>query len=164
MPAHRAGSALRAAPSGDDHGGLDVPQHWQLSGGHPFPQADGGSVTGHPAVKTVPAMQPGRPQGAGLLSGVPVVALPGNPVSALVSFEVFVRPALRAAMGFHPPTRPTAMRTLAKPVDARRGIHQFRLGIPGPEGTLTVLSGHKSHGTTPWTRSSGGRRSAECCR
>jgi molybdopterin molybdotransferase len=53
------------------------------------------------------AMQPGRPQGVGLLRGVPVVALPGNPVSALTSFEVFVRPALRAAMGLRPPERQT---------------------------------------------------------
>src|SRR5690606_2970895 len=45
------------------------------------------------------AMQPGMPQGAGLVNGTPIVTLPGNPVSALVSFEVFVRPALRAAMG-----------------------------------------------------------------
>ena len=47
-------------------------------------------------------MQPGGPQGAGRLDGgVPVVTLPGNPVSSHVSFEVFVRPALRAALG-HP--------------------------------------------------------------
>jgi molybdopterin molybdotransferase len=91
------------------------------------------------------AMQPGRPQGAGLLHGIPVVALPGNPVSALISFEVFVRPALRAAMGFNPPERPTALKTLAEPVDARRGMCQFRLGVTGPDEMLTVLSGHQAH-------------------
>lgn len=42
------------------------------------------------------AMQPGKPQGFGLLGRVPVFALPGNPVSALVSFEVFVAPGLAA--------------------------------------------------------------------
>ena len=52
------------------------------------------------------AMQPGMPQGAGRLDGVPVVTLPGNPVSALVSFEVFVRPALRVAMGRPDAERP----------------------------------------------------------
>jgi molybdopterin molybdotransferase len=91
------------------------------------------------------AMQPGRPQGAGLLHGIPVVALPGNPVSALISFEVFVRPALRAAMGFNPPERRTTLKTLAEPVDARRGICQFRLGVTGPDEMLTVLSGHQAH-------------------
>jgi molybdopterin molybdotransferase len=46
------------------------------------------------------AMQPGKPQGAGLLpGGVPVLCLPGNPVSAHVSFEVFGRPAVRRLRG-----------------------------------------------------------------
>ena len=47
------------------------------------------------------AMQPGKPQGFGLFGPrrVPVFALPGNPVSAFVSFEVFVAPALDAMMG-----------------------------------------------------------------
>lgn len=46
------------------------------------------------------AMQPGKPQGLGRLNdGTPVVALPGNPVSAYVSFEAFVRPALLALRG-----------------------------------------------------------------
>ena len=47
------------------------------------------------------AMQPGKPQGFGLLGSrqVPVFTLPGNPVSVLVSFEVFVRPALERRAG-----------------------------------------------------------------
>jgi len=47
------------------------------------------------------AVQPGGPQGLGTLGEerVPVFCLPGNPVSALVSFEIFVRPALRAMLG-----------------------------------------------------------------
>ncbi len=47
------------------------------------------------------AMQPGKPQGFGVLGRrkVPVFTLPGNPVSALVSFEVFVRPALARRAG-----------------------------------------------------------------
>lgn len=47
------------------------------------------------------AMRPGMPQGFGLLGddGVPVFTLPGNPVSALVSFHVFVAPALRQLAG-----------------------------------------------------------------
>ena len=53
------------------------------------------------------AMQPGGPQGAGTVDGVPVLTLPGNPVSAYVSFEVFVRPALRRALG-HTASRPAA--------------------------------------------------------
>ena len=47
------------------------------------------------------AMQPGMPQGFGTLGvdGTPIFCLPGNPVSALVSFEVFVRPAVRLMLG-----------------------------------------------------------------
>jgi molybdenum cofactor synthesis domain-containing protein len=44
------------------------------------------------------AMQPGMPQGFGLLEGKPFFALPGNPVSVFVSFEVFVRPVLTKMM------------------------------------------------------------------
>ena len=46
------------------------------------------------------AMQPGKPQGFGHLGNrIPIFCLPGNPVSALVSFEVFVRPAIRKLLG-----------------------------------------------------------------
>lgn len=45
------------------------------------------------------AVQPGGPQGSGSFQGLPVVTLPGNPVSAALSFELFLRPALLAAMG-----------------------------------------------------------------
>lgn len=45
------------------------------------------------------AMQPGSPQAAGRLDGVPFVGLPGNPVAALVSFAVFVLPLVRTLRG-----------------------------------------------------------------
>ncbi|MBK8867192.1 MAG: molybdopterin molybdotransferase MoeA [Actinomycetales bacterium] len=50
------------------------------------------------------AMQPGKPQGFGLLGDarVPFFGLPGNPVSAAVSFEMFVRPAIRRLLGLDP--------------------------------------------------------------
>ena len=53
------------------------------------------------------AMQPGMPQGAGSVNGTPIITLPGNPVSALVSFEVFIRAPLRTAMGL-PESGPAA--------------------------------------------------------
>ena len=65
-------------------------------------------------------MQPGGPQGAGRvdeLGGVAVVTLPGNPVSSQVSFEVFVRPALRAALGHPHPDRPVVTARLARTLD-----------------------------------------------
>ncbi len=45
------------------------------------------------------AVQPGKPLAVGSLDGVTVMGLPGNPVSALVTFELFVRPMIRAMQG-----------------------------------------------------------------
>jgi molybdopterin molybdotransferase len=45
------------------------------------------------------AMKPGKPQGFGTVGGTPFFGLPGNPVSVLVSFEQFVRPALLHMQG-----------------------------------------------------------------
>lgn len=45
------------------------------------------------------AMQPGKPQGLGVVDGTPVICLPGNPVSVAVSFELFVAPMMRAMRG-----------------------------------------------------------------
>ncbi len=75
------------------------------------------------------AMQPGMPQGAGTVDGVPIVTLPGNPVSALVSFEVFVRSPLRAAMGHTAPDRPRRTARLTENVTSPRGKRQFRRGV-----------------------------------
>ena len=44
-------------------------------------------------------MQPGKPLAFGEVQGVPVIGLPGNPVSALVTFELFARPLIRAMLG-----------------------------------------------------------------
>jgi len=49
------------------------------------------------------AMQPGKPQGAGLVAGVPVICLPGNPVAVAVCVELFVGPAVRALRGVPEP-------------------------------------------------------------
>jgi molybdopterin molybdotransferase len=45
-------------------------------------------------------MRPGAPVGFGVLNGMPWIGLPGNPVSAMVTFELFVRPAIRRLMGY----------------------------------------------------------------
>ncbi|RYZ29810.1 MAG: hypothetical protein EOP01_05130, partial [Propionibacteriaceae bacterium] len=61
------------------------------------------------------AMQPGKPQGFGLIGEdrTPIVMLPGNPVSAFVSFEAFVRPVIRKLMGITPYVRPGVRATAA---------------------------------------------------
>ena len=56
------------------------------------------------------SMQPGKPQGCGLVDGVPLLAFPGNPVSSFVSFLVFGRPMLAALTGFDRPNRTRIVR------------------------------------------------------
>jgi len=53
------------------------------------------------------AIKPAKPLAFGLVSGKPVFGLPGNPVSSMVSFELFARPALRRMMGHRDPFRPS---------------------------------------------------------
>ncbi|MCS3778766.1 molybdopterin molybdotransferase MoeA [Tsukamurella ocularis] len=97
------------------------------------------------------AMQPGMPQGCGTVdlggARVPFVTFPGNPVSALVSFEVFLRPALRAVLGL--PDRPRRAARLAEPVDSIRGKRQYLRGLVtrNDDGTdsVSVLGGPGSH-------------------
>jgi len=92
------------------------------------------------------AMQPGMPQGAGRWAGTPIVTLPGNPVSALVSFEVFVRPALRAAMGLPDPDRPRRGAVLTEGLTSPHGKRQFRRGVLDPAaGTVTSYGPPASH-------------------
>jgi len=97
------------------------------------------------------AMQPGMPQGAGAFStadgrSVPMVTLPGNPVSCYVSFEVFLRPAIRAAMGYEQLTRPALRLPLSGAIDSPPGKRQFRRGVLDPAGaTVGPWGGPGSH-------------------
>ncbi|MGB9376397.1 MAG: gephyrin-like molybdotransferase Glp [Mycobacteriales bacterium] len=74
------------------------------------------------------AMQPGMPQGFGTIGqdSTPIFCLPGNPVSALVSFEIFVRPALRRLAGFERVERAPIQARLTEPMNAPAGKRQFR--------------------------------------
>lgn len=93
------------------------------------------------------AMQPGTPQGCGTIDGgTPIVTLPGNPVSALVSFEVFLRPALRAAMGLTDTQRPRRTAMLTEDLTSPRGKRQFRRGVFDPvTDTVTGYGPPASH-------------------
>ena len=100
------------------------------------------------------AMQPGKPQGFGLLAGpdgrqVPLFALPGNPVSSFVSFEVFVRPALRRLMRLTPEKRRLRPATLISGVESFAGRRQFGRAVVSrsAEGTLVAapVAGQGSH-------------------
>jgi molybdopterin molybdotransferase len=71
------------------------------------------------------AMQPGMPQGFGHIEGKPFFGLPGNPVSVFVSFEVFIRPALRKMMGRQQLFRPEITARLDTEVNGPEGKMQF---------------------------------------
>jgi molybdopterin molybdotransferase len=101
------------------------------------------------------AMQPGMPQGFGVIGkgglggagaerGVPIFTLPGNPVSAYVSFQLFVRPALAALQGADDLSLPAVRATLTGPVRSPSGRRSYLRGVL--DGTkVTPLSGQGSH-------------------
>lgn len=96
------------------------------------------------------AMQPGKPQGFGSIGPdhTPLLALPGNPVSSYVSFELFVRPAIRTLMGLPDVNRPTATASLVtdKALSSPAGKRQFLRGTYDAEaGTVTPVGGSGSH-------------------
>ncbi|KAA1418454.1 molybdopterin molybdotransferase MoeA [Nocardioides humilatus] len=96
------------------------------------------------------AMQPGMPQGSGQYGGTPVVCLPGNPVSALVSFEVFVRPALRAAFGHPRPNRDVVTATLTEALTSPPGKRQLRRGLLDRSAGTVALTGPAGSGFLGW--------------
>jgi molybdopterin molybdotransferase len=79
---------------------------------------------------TTVAMQPGMPQGHGVMGpeDTPIFTLPGNPVSAYVSFEVFVRPVIRRMLGHQSIYRPVVRAVLVDPLVSPRGKRQFARG------------------------------------
>lgn len=92
------------------------------------------------------AMQPGMPQGAGRVAATSIITLPGNPVSALVSFEVFIRAPLRAAMGLPHPERARITAELTESLTSPDGKRQFRRGVLDPQGrTVTSYGPPASH-------------------
>ncbi|PXY32628.1 gephyrin-like molybdotransferase Glp [Prauserella muralis] len=88
------------------------------------------------------AMQPGGPQGLGRWDGVPVVTLPGNPVSVLVSFEAFLRPALLASLGHSGTDRQHVRARLIETLQSPKGKRQFRRGYyTQAQGEVTGIVG-----------------------
>lgn len=103
------------------------------------------------------AIQPGGPQGLAAIDvagrRVPIVCFPGNPVSALVSFELFLRPLLRGAAGLQPAHRPTEVRLLAEPVETPPQSHQVRRGVI-VDDRVHLVGGPSSHLIGAYARSS----------
>jgi molybdopterin molybdotransferase len=104
------------------------------------------------------AMQPGMPQGFGVIGpggaggvggvgakrSVPIFTLPGNPVSAYVSFQLFVRPALAALQGADDLSLTAVRATLTGPARSPAGRRSYlRAVLDGSQ--VTPLSGQQSH-------------------
>jgi molybdopterin molybdotransferase len=92
-------------------------------------------------------MQPGGPQGSGALRdmGMPVVTFPGNPVSALISFEVFLRPVLLELTGARASDRQRLRVTLAEDATSPVDKHQIRRGRLRDDGRVELVGGPGSH-------------------
>ncbi|MGH7657946.1 MAG: molybdopterin molybdotransferase MoeA, partial [Gemmatimonadales bacterium] len=97
-------------------------------------------------------MRPGAPVGFGLLGELPWIGLPGNPVSTMVTFELFVRPAIRTMSGHALPFRRMTEVTLAEDVVVRPRLQHFlraimeesetgpRVRLTGPQGSGILTS------------------------
>jgi molybdopterin molybdotransferase len=90
------------------------------------------------------AMQPGGPQGIGSFEGRPFLGFPGNPVSCLVSFEMFLRPVLGGLLGTPAPRLPLRAR-LGQPLTSPEQKHQVRRGTLKPGVTVELQGGESSH-------------------
>jgi molybdopterin molybdotransferase len=91
-------------------------------------------------------MRPGAPVGFGLIGEVPWIGLPGNPVSTMVTYELFVRPAIRKMMGHNRPFRRSVAVRMAEPISLKPKLQHFLRGIvtegsQGPEARLTGPQG-----------------------
>jgi molybdopterin molybdotransferase len=93
-------------------------------------------------------MRPGAPVGYGILNGRPWIGLPGNPVSTMVTFELFVRPLLRKLAGHRGLfRRPVTVRTTERIVLGPRLRHFLRAIVSEDNGSLVArLTGPQGSG------------------
>jgi molybdopterin molybdotransferase len=86
------------------------------------------------------AIKPGKPLAFGRRDGQLVFGLPGNPASSLVSFELFVRPALRALLGDPKPLRRTTRARLGDAISKKPGrAYYIRASLEERDGELWAL-------------------------
>jgi molybdopterin molybdotransferase len=117
----------------------------------------GVSVGGHDLVREVErelgvrelfwriAMRPGKPLSFGIRDRTLVIGIPGNPVSVLVCFELFVRPALAALQGAHNPRPAFTRAALASTVERNPERDDFIRVRHVGEDRIEPLTGQQSH-------------------
>jgi molybdopterin molybdotransferase len=94
------------------------------------------------------SVKPGKPISFGVRRTTLVFGLPGNPVSALAGFELFVRPALRALQGIADPLphwEPGILATSVRPNPARDELVRARTSAEGSTVSVEPLAGRESH-------------------
>ncbi len=96
-------------------------------------------------------MRPGAPVGFGSIGGVPWIGLPGNPVSTMVTFELFARPAIRKMVGHRLPFRRAITAEVAEPIRVGPKLQHFlrtvvtdgnppTIRLTGPQGSGILTS------------------------
>jgi molybdopterin molybdotransferase len=167
--ARRAGCQARRHPIVPDNAGAVLAAVQEALAGSDLLITSGGVSMGgeHDVVKAAlgtlgtvsfrkVAMQPGMPQGFGVVgpAGTPIFTLPGNPVSAYVSFCLFVQPALDALQGTSPERGRYRQATLTQPVRSPAEKRSFLRGIlDGQAGQVTPVTGQASHQLASLARS-----------
>jgi len=93
-------------------------------------------------------MRPGAPVGFGMIGDTPWIGLPGNPVSTMVTFELFVRPAIRKLMGHTQLFRRTTPVRVGEPIVTQAQLQHFlRVTLSVDDGELTArLTGAQGSG------------------
>ena len=87
------------------------------------------------------AVRPGSPATFGMVGCVPVFSLPGNPVASMVTFELFVRPALLHMTGHRELFRPRLNAILQDTVEKRHGVRTLLRGVlHQSDGPCTVTT------------------------
>ena len=94
------------------------------------------------------AMRPGKPLAYGRIGDVPLFGLPGNPVSSMISFEEFVRPAILKMMGHRNLFRKMVPAILKEDVEKRKGLTHFvrALVTAGSDGYVASTTGEQGSG------------------
>jgi len=86
-------------------------------------------------------LRPGKPLAFGRLGGTPLLGLPGNPVSAAVTFELFARPVLRKMQGFRQALRPMAQARLLEDFeDTGNRRHYVRAQVQWRDGAFVATT------------------------
>ena len=88
-------------------------------------------------------IKPGKPVILAIVNGKPVIGLPGYPVSAVLTMQIFVKDLLYAMQGAEPPVLQKALAVLSRPLSSKPGVEEFvrvKIGMVGDKTMVTPIS------------------------